>query len=153
MVSRAKKFGLPDFLSGVLTEDRYKKWLYRKAAAHLRRDKNAGNTHATGAMYRELIHQAVCESKGLDAYTGETLDWSLISRFNNEAAELHGRKYKHGFAMLPTVDHVSNRRDKASFLICSWKTNDAKSDLDYEDFVELCAKVLAYAPQVRARIA
>jgi len=47
--------------------------------------------------------------------------------------------------MLPTVDHVVDRRNDAEFVICAWKTNDAKSDLEYDDFVELCRKVLNYA--------
>lgn len=78
------------------------------------------------------------------------LDWNLISKFNNDEAKLRGRAYKHEFAMLPTVDHVVARRAEAEFLICAWKTNDAKSDLEYEDFVDLCKKVLNYASTVRA---
>jgi hypothetical protein len=30
-------------------------------------------------------------------------------------------------------------------VICSWRTNDAKSDLTRDEFVELCRKVIARA--------
>ncbi|MBI3506116.1 MAG: hypothetical protein HY059_14855 [Proteobacteria bacterium] len=99
------------------------------------------------------MHHAVCVSGGLDTYTGEALDWHLMSTFNNDEAKRLGREYKHRFSMLPTVDHVSNRRDKAAFVICSWKVNDAKSDLSYEEFLELCRKILDHADRnIRLKI-
>ncbi|MFN8757415.1 MAG: hypothetical protein ACK5XA_01270, partial [Tagaea sp.] len=74
------------------------------------------------------------------------------SKYDNDLAQQEGREYKHRYSMLPTVDHVENRRSAAQFVICSWRTNDAKSDLSYEEFLELCRKILAYEPTVRARM-
>ena len=88
---------------------------------------------------------AVLSSHGLDAYTGEKLNWTLISKYDNEMSKQLGRKYKHKFALLPTVDHVDDpRQGSGKFNICSWRTNDAKHDLGLDEFIELCEKVLAH---------
>jgi hypothetical protein len=43
---------------------------------------------------------------------------------------------------MPTIDHVDpNRLD---FEICSWKINDAKSDMTREEFVNMCSTVEDY---------
>jgi hypothetical protein len=55
------------------------------------------------------IHRAVTASNGRDEYTGETLDWSLLSRYNNDESEEKRRHYKASFALLPTVDHIGDR--------------------------------------------
>ena len=47
--------------------------------------------------------------------------------------------------MLPSVDHVGDGKGAANFKICAWRTNDAKNDLSYEEFLELCRKVIAAA--------
>jgi len=80
-----------------------------------------------------------------DYYTGEVLNWKLISQYRNDASKNGKRAYKKGFALLPTVDHVGDGMGPANFVICSWRTNDAKSDLTSEEFEELCRKVLATA--------
>lgn len=77
-----------------------------------------------------------------DAYTGEKLSWSLISTYDNEEAKKGRRSYKKGFALLPTVDHVGDGTGSPNFLICSWRTNDSKSDLDLVEFQELCRRIL-----------
>jgi hypothetical protein len=84
-------------------------------------------------------------SVGRDAYTGEELDWKLLSTYKNEDSKTGKHGYKAGFALLPTVDHVTAGATEASFRICGWRTNDAKNDLSHEAFVELCTKVLAHA--------
>src|ERR1051325_9289537 len=101
-----RKHSLPPFLEGKVEPDAYERWLSRKAMAHLKRDRKRGH-NATRAQYKEAIHAAVLLSKGKDAYTGEKLDWSLISKYNNEDSKAGRHKYKAGFALLPTVDHVS----------------------------------------------
>jgi hypothetical protein len=59
---------------------------------------------------------------------------------------LQGRHgYKAGFALLPTVDHVAAEASEASFRVCGWRTNDAKNDLPFAAFLELCEKVLIHA--------
>ncbi|MHB1562643.1 MAG: hypothetical protein ACYCXP_00885 [Leptospirillum sp.] len=128
-----------------IDERAYLKWLRRKASAHVKRDRKrdlAGVDHET---YLNAIHDAVLRSDGRDAYTGERLDWTLISQYDNDASKKGRHHYKAGFAMLPTVDHVDASASSASFLICAWRTNDAKNDLTTDAFFDLCAKVLIHA--------
>ena len=136
-------FGLPPFLEGATTREAYVRWLQRRAMAHIRRDRKRGNAAASVSEYKRAIHQAVCASGGRDAYTGEQLDWGLISRYNNEESKQGRRTYKAGFALLPTVDHVGDGTGPADFKICGWRTNDAKGDLSLEEFVALCARVVS----------
>ena len=139
-----KKYAQPSFLSGVVSQEAYERWLRRKAQAHVRRDRKRGNATAIGESYREVIHSAVIESVGLDAYTGEVLDWNLISQYDNDESKENGRYYKRGFALLPTVDHVGNGMGAANFKICGWRTNDAKNDLEVSEFLSVCAAVLKH---------
>jgi hypothetical protein len=137
----SRKYQIPDFLSPTLSQQKYERWLRRKAIAHIRRDKKRGNITATAEDYRIGIHLAVKNSGGLDQYTGERLDWSLISRYDNAESKANGRRYKAKLALLPTVDHIGDGRGDANFGICAWRTNDAKNDLAYKDFVSLCRRV------------
>jgi hypothetical protein len=142
---------MPDFLAPDVKPELYERWLTRKAMAHVVRDRKRNRTCSV-ALYKEAIHAAVLNSKGKDAYTGEQLNWSLIGKYNNEESKKGRHGYKAGFALLPTVDHLSAEATEASFRICSWRTNDAKNDLSLEAFIELCQKVLKYAGyQVRKR--
>jgi hypothetical protein len=138
------KYPLPSFLKGTVTQDAYVRWLGRKSIAHLKRDKKRGNLTAVNEAYKLAIHRAVVESEGLDQYTGEPLDWSLISTYDNAASKEHRRTYKASFALLPTVDHVGDGLGPADFKICGWRTNDAKHDLSHEGFVELCRLVVKW---------
>lgn len=141
-----KRRALPPFLEGgEVTEQVYFNWLARKAQAHVRRDRKRSRQGVTGAIYRDAIHDAVLRSEGRDVYTGEDLDWTLISRYDNDASKVGRHGYKAGFAMLPTVDHVEASASSASFVICAWRTNDAKNDLSQPDFLSLCVKVLRHA--------
>jgi hypothetical protein len=135
-------FDLPTFLDGVLTRKVYVRWLQRKATVHIRRDRKRG-TPRVRSLNKSAIHQAVCASGGKDAYTVEELHWGLISKYNNEESKQGRRVYKARFALLPTVDHVGDGIGPADFKICSWRTNDAKSDLSLEEFVALCERVVA----------
>ena len=136
------KYQLTDELLRFVPQDVYERWLHRKAMAHVRRDRKRGNTTATNESYKIAIHKAVCESGGYDAYTNEELNWSLLSQYDNEQSKKHGRNYKKQFALLPSVDHVGDGSGDADFKICSWRTNDSKSDMTYPEFVELCKKVI-----------
>lgn len=140
-----RKRRLPPFLEGKVPEGAYLRWLSRKAAAHVRRDRKREMGDAMGALYCDAIHDAVLASEGRDAYTGEALDWSLISQYDNDLSKEGRHHYKAGFALLPTVDHLSSSASSASFRICAWRTNDAKNDMSVEAFVLLCAKVLIQA--------
>ena len=136
---------MPDFLADSVSAEAYERWLARKAAAHVRRDRRRDQIGVTVSLYKEAIHQAVVLSQGKDAYTGEFLHWHLISKYNNDESKNGRHRYKAGFALLPTVDHVSAGATEASFRICAWRTNDAKNDLSVEDFLNLCQRVLVHA--------
>ncbi len=78
-----EKYPLPDFLIGICEPKVYKRWLQRKAQAHVRRDKHRGNKTATIEKYKQAINRAVNESEGKDYYTSEKLRWDLISQYDN----------------------------------------------------------------------
>jgi hypothetical protein len=139
-----KKYSLPPFLGNKVSQESYERWLQRKAQAHVKRDRQRGNSSASGEAYREAIHNAVIESNSLDAYTGEPLDWKLISQYDNSESKKMGRDYKKKFALLPTVDHIGDGKGPANFRICGWRTNDAKNDLDPLEFITLCESVLKH---------
>jgi hypothetical protein len=140
-----RKRPLPPFLEGQVQLSVYERWLTRKAAAHLKRDRKRGYESISGAAYRDAIHDAVVASDGKDVYTGEELDWGLISTYNNNDSESGKHGYKAGFALLPTVDHIESSVSKSGFCICAWRTNDAKHDLSHHAFLDLCKKVLEHA--------
>lgn len=140
----ARIYNLPSFLEGIVNRDTYVRWLRRKAAAHLKRDRNRGNLVADGAAYRLAIHAAVARSAGHDEYTGQPLRWDLISHYDNDESAAHRRGYKREFYDLPTVDHVGDGLGAPDFAICSWRVNDAKHDQTYDEFVEMCRAVLAH---------
>lgn len=140
-----RKRQLPQCLAEQVQPLVYERWLSRKAAAHLKRDRKRGYESITGAAYRDAIHEAVVRSDGMDVYTGEKLDWGLISTYNNDDSESGKHEYKAGFALLPTVDHIESSVSNSGFCICAWRTNDAKHDLSHQAFIDLCKKVLEHA--------
>jgi hypothetical protein len=127
----------------------YKKWLYGKASSIKRRNIKRGDMSSSKPeAYREAIHRAVCDSNGKDFYTGEKLDWSLLSKYRSIDAKRGGLKYFRKFSLLPTVDHYKDRRT-LNFKICSWRANDAKSHMSYSDFIGLCRKVIAHRENLK----
>ncbi len=146
------KHELPGFLSGRCTVAEYQKWLNRRAVAHCRRDRLRGHTGATREAYKAAIHRAVLRSRGLDAYTGQPLAWEQISRYENAASKAGGSHYKRQLGDLPTVDHVGVGGVPTQFKICAWRTNDAKHDLSYKQFVALCRDVLAHHDRKRTSL-
>ncbi len=144
------KYKIPGFLSempeNTIDQKIYEKWLRRKANALFLRDrKKKLESAVTRAEYLKNIHEAVLQSQGKDAYTGEELDWHLISTYDNEKSKNEGIHYKARLGLLPTIDHVSRQEQKMDFKICAWRTNDAKNDLPMDAFLELCEKVLVHA--------
>jgi len=85
-------YALPKFLNGLITEKAYLHWLQRKAAVHVKRDRKRGNDKATVKEYKKAIHEAVIDSKGNDAYTGEAMDWTLIDASGDSADTLRRTK-------------------------------------------------------------
>lgn len=142
--SRPRKFQRPPFLHEKLTQDVYERWLQRKAAAHIDRDRKRGNVAGSVSSYKLAIHAAVLDGGEFDYYTGEPLSWDLISTYDNLLSKAGGRTYKSRFALLPSVDHVGDGLCSGSFKICSWRTNDSKSDLSHDSFVALCRRVVMY---------
>ena len=143
-----RKYALPSFLDSSQSQETYERWLHRRAVAHVRRDRKRGNTEATVAAYKVAIHAAVAESGGMDAYTGEKLDWSLLNKYDNDESRKHRRDYKKQFALLPSVDHVGDGTGPANFKICSWWTNDCKNDLSLAELLVFCEAVLAHNGKV-----
>jgi hypothetical protein len=139
-----RKYQLPEGFEGHCDQAIYERWLQRKAAAHVRRDRRRGNVRATIATYKQAIHEAVVRTAGLDEYTGEQLDWDKISTYDNEESRKGRRTFKASLALLPTVDHVGDGSGAPDFAICAWRTNDAKNDLSYSDFLALCRRVIAH---------
>ena len=132
----------PSFLTPYFSPTAYRKWLNKTAAAHVRRDRDRDNTVVTRAIYKRAIHDALEECKGLDDYTCKSLDWSLLGKYDNVKSQEQRRKYKHALANKPTIDHVNDGTGLPVLKICSWRVNDAKHDLPYAEFVELCREVI-----------
>ena len=140
-----RKYELPGFLVGIVTQAKYDRWLQRKSAAHVKRDRQRGNRGAKIAGYKVAIHNAVIRSDGLDSYTKEKLHWNLLSKWRNEEARNRGRQHKREFYLLPTVDHVGDGSGEPEFKICAMLTNDVKSDLSHEELLGFCEKLLRAA--------
>ncbi len=98
--------------------------------------------------YKRAIHRAVERGGDRDTYTGQSLRWDLISLYSNAESEERGRAYKKEFGDLPTVDHVADGLGPADFVICSWRVNDAKNDLDLSEFLDVCRAVLVHSSPV-----
>lgn len=140
----ARRYNVPECIREQCSQARYSKWLHAKASAHVRRDRKRFKRTCTVANYKRAIHRAVANGGDLDHYTGEKLDWSLVSTFSNAAA-VEGRvKYKKSFALLPTLDHAEDENGLPKFVICSWRVNDMKSDMSEAEFVQMCERVLKH---------
>ena len=134
------KYALPPFLVDVCSSEAYKRWLHRKAMAHFKRDSKRGIKNISCSSYKQAIHRAVLNGGQYDAYTGEPLNWTLISKYDNEDSKAGKRGYKKQFATLPTVDHFDDDYEHPTFKICSWRLNDCKNDLNMDEFLEVCRK-------------
>jgi hypothetical protein len=145
-----RKYELPPPIAQLTTQAAYERWLRRRARAHVGRDRNRENLTATIEKYKVAIHRAVKLSEGRDFYTGEALNWRLLSQYNNAESKAGGRVYKAKLALMPSVDHVGDGRGVPEFRICAWRTNDAKSDLTQVEFVDLCRKVVEHTHRPRS---
>jgi hypothetical protein len=120
MAETERRYRLPECITGVCDQKKYDRWLQRKAEAHVRRDRKRGRgTNHSVSEYKQAIHAAVLNSGHLDHYTGEPLDWSLISKFDNAEAKSGKSEHKKRFWFLPTVDHTLDEHGKLKFVICS----------------------------------
>ena len=137
------KYSVSRCIDGQCNQQKYSRWLHRKAMAHVRRDRRREVT-CTVERYKGEIHAAVCASEGRDYYTGEQLDWTLLSTWDNNAAKSGRVQYKKSLALLPTVDHTFDEAGQPKFVICSWYVNDVKSDLTLAEFYRLCERILKH---------
>lgn len=141
---KAKQDKLPPFLVNICTSRVYKRWLHRKAMAHFKRDSKRGIKNISCSSYRDAIHKAVLNGGQFDAYTGEALDWTLISKYDNADSKAGKREYKKKFWNLPTVDHFDENYKSPTFKICSWRLNACKNDLNLDEFIDVCQKVIKF---------
>lgn len=134
---------LPQQILDVVDEAKVLQWIKKKATAHKRRDIKRGCFPA-GADYVEMMLAAVKASGGFDHYSGEWLHWHLISTYDNDLSSMDGRRYKKAHDLLPTIDHVfvEDRMDR--FVVCGWRTNDAKGDMTHEELLAFCRMVLEH---------
>jgi hypothetical protein len=141
------KYHLPDFLKGRIPEHVYDNWLNERANTLRHRDIKKNRPYAvatTKGQYKEKIHKAVNEAGQFDPYTGDALQWELISTWDSEKAKQGGDEYKDKFLLMPTVDHKDPKSTTLEFEIVSWLINDCKSGLDPAQFVALCKKIVAH---------
>ena len=122
----------------------YPGWVQRKAVALCKRDQKRGGS-GNVQHYRLAIHQAVLACGGRDHWTGEPLDWALIGTYDSREGAAASAEHKKQFAMLPTIDHRSNRPEP-DVVICAWRTNDAKHDMTPEELLVFCRAVLEHSP-------
>ena len=121
------KYPLPKFLKGKVEQKKYNRWLDRKAKAHCRRDRKRWGRQIVPSEYKQAIQEAVWNSEGLDFYTRERLEWSLIGEYDNDRAEKEGIEYRKDIALLPTVDHEDPEAQEPVFRICGMQTNDCRA--------------------------
>ncbi len=140
----SEAYEFPPFLEGRVTKQKYLNWLGKKAAAHVKRDRKRLTSPVILSLYKRMIHKAVCASGGKDWYTGENLEWEKIGTYNNDESKAGRSHYKARLALLPTADHVLGEDDAYDFVICGWRTNDAKNDLNLLEFLDVCRKVVAH---------
>lgn len=138
----------PDFvLNAGITQAQYNTWLNHKASAHRQRDARrirGQEVLLSLPAYRHHIHDAVIHSGGMDHYTGEQLNWSLLSRYNNGNAHNGGLEYRRQFDMLPSVDHIDPMQREFNVCICALRTNDCKAHLNEAELHAFCAMVLQH---------
>jgi len=61
-----------------------------------RKDRKVGASRSQNT--KKAIHKAVCSGGDRDFYTGEPLDWSIISKYRNKDSTEGKKKYKKQFA-------------------------------------------------------
>jgi len=143
--AKSAQYPLPGFLEGICTVSVYDKWLDNKADTLLKRDKKRRKPYARAAtdrLYKEKIHKAIMDNGQCDPFTGDALDWKLISTWDTSPARAPEPGYRKKFALMPTVDHIDP--DLLEFEICSWMVNDCKSYLNPKEFVALCRRIANY---------
>jgi hypothetical protein len=141
---------LPPFLQGVVSLKDYRDWLDHKANHLWVRDNKLNRPCAKEnpiRAYKQKIHQAVIDGGEFDPYTGEKINWELISKVKTLKREEYVNDFLNANAMLPAVDHINP--EEFGFEICSWISNESKSCMTPEEFVGFCQKVVSFRGQVK----
>jgi hypothetical protein len=132
---------LPPFLEGILTLAQYRAWLEEKAHHLFVKDQKGNRPCVAGrtcADYKMAIHKAIWANGLLDPFTGDVMDWkSICGRKPGKAEVQQGN-------MAPSVDHKDPASTNLEFEICSLMVNECKNDLNVDEFVGLCKKVVAF---------
>lgn len=138
----SRKWTIPNCLKPkVSDEDAFRKWLTRKAQSVRKRDRKRNVPVLSLSVMKQAIVSAIERSNGCDFYTGELLDWHLISKWVGSEEGTSANDYRRKFWMLPSVDHDFTNPAKSAFHICSWRMNDSKNDQSIAEFLQLAARV------------
>jgi putative endonuclease len=146
--SAVRKYILPPYLAGIWTTAKYEHCIDVRAEDIYRRDLVLKRPYAlTGskAIYKEQIHKAFLGGDGADPYTGDILDFTAGKW--PSLKPLHGLKagrFDKAFYLLPVVDHIDPYAATLSFEICSWLVNECKNNLNPDEFIALCKKIVVY---------
>jgi hypothetical protein len=138
-------YALPPFLLGVISQKDYCDWLERKGHNLRQGDTKLKRPYAkenTVMVYKQKIHQAVLDGGEFDPYTGEKINWGLISKEKNLKKGDYIDNYLNRYAMYPAVDHIIP--GEFEFEICSWISNESKSSMTPDEFVDFCRKVVSF---------
>ena len=137
------RYFLPECLAGRCEGPAYTRWLRGRAVAHVLRDRKRKVEGVTVAGYKKAIYEAVCSGGDADYYTGEPLNWKLISTYRNPESAAGRTKSEGQFAELPTVDHTLDV-EATRIRHLPLAVNDAKGDLSLAEFYALCESVLRH---------
>jgi hypothetical protein len=136
---------LPGYLEGRCSQVLFRKWVDWIAEERLVRDRKIKRPYAIEGhmlLYKQVIYKASLVGE-FDPFTGEFLLWELIGQWDPAKRSPDAVNFKK-FALLPTVDHIDPASDILQMEICSWKINTCKGNLNPQEFVELCRRVIGY---------
>ena len=138
----SRTWTIPDCLKPKVSDENiFRKWLHRKAMSIRNRDRKRNVPVLSLSLMKQAIVSAIERSNGHDFYTGEPLDWHLISKWVGSEEGTSANDYRRKFWMLPSVDQDFTDASKTAFHICSWRMNDSKNDQSIAEFLQLAAKV------------
>jgi hypothetical protein len=147
-------YTLPPFLKGICMPEKFRKWLGAKAEGLFQRDQRLGRScaaHGSKASYKKAVYDAVMANGVADPYTGDSLNWAIISTWDPVGKNYDPGTFKEKYSLLPTVDHTNPDNNTLEFEICSWIVNSCKNDMNRDEFLAFCKKVVAYRSQDKTR--